>query len=64
MHTDIRHSVHKKPAKERRDVPIAFRGTPSLKRALEEAAEADRRSMSALVEVLLEAAMREKGFLK
>lgn len=54
----------KKVLKERRDAPIAFRIKPSLKRALEAAAEADRRSVSAMVEVLLEESLKAKGFLK
>ena len=54
----------KKAAKEQRSASIAFRIKPSLKKALAAAAEADRRSMSAMVEVLLEEALRAKGFLK
>jgi hypothetical protein len=54
----------KKAAKERRDVPLAFRIKPSLKRAVESAAEADGRSVSAMVERLLEEILTAKGFLK
>jgi hypothetical protein len=53
-----------KKAKERRDAPIAFRIKRSPKRALEAAAEADHRSVSAMVEILLEESLKEKGFLK
>ena len=49
---------------EPRDIPMSFRVRPSLKAALEKAAKADRRSVSQLIEIALEAAMREKGFLK
>jgi len=54
----------KKAIKERRDAPIAFRIKPSLKNALEAAAEADRRSVSAMVEILLEESLKERGYLK
>jgi hypothetical protein len=54
----------KKVVKERRDAPIAFRIRPSLKKALAEAAEADRRSVSGMVEVLLEEILKTKGYLK
>ncbi len=54
----------KKAAKERRNAPIAFRIKPSLKRALQAAAESDRRSVSAMVEVLLEESLKARGFLK
>jgi hypothetical protein len=53
----------KKPAPERRDAPIAFRIKPSLKRALEAAAKADRLTMSGYIEKLFEEDLREKGFL-
>jgi hypothetical protein len=51
----------KKVAKERRDASIAFRIKPSLKRAFEAAAEADRRSVSAMVEMLLEEALKARA---
>jgi hypothetical protein len=57
----------KKPGvvkKEPRDTPISFRIKPSLKVALEQAAGADQRSVSQLIAMELEAAMRAKGFLK
>jgi uncharacterized protein (DUF1778 family) len=50
--------------KESRDMPMSFRITPSLKAALEKAAEAERRSVSQIVALELEAAMKSKGFLK
>jgi len=52
------------PKKEPRDTPISFRIKTSLKVALEQAAEADQRSVSQLIAMELEAAMKAKGFLK
>ena len=49
---------------EPRDTPISFRVKPSLKKALETAAAEDRRSMSQLIILELEEAMKAKGFLK
>ena len=54
----------KKAAKEKRSAPLAFRVRPSLKSAIADAAEADRRSVSAMIEVLLEEILKAKGFLK
>jgi hypothetical protein len=39
---------------ERRDAPISFRITPTLKAAIEAEATKDRRSVSALVQMILE----------
>jgi hypothetical protein len=52
------------PKKEAREMPMSFRIKPSLKVALEKAAEAERRSVSQMIELELEAAMKAKGFLK
>jgi predicted HicB family RNase H-like nuclease len=52
------------PKKEPRAMPMSFRITHSLKTALESAAAAERRSVSQLIELELEAAMKAKGFLK
>lgn len=52
--------VTKKSPKERKDAPIAFRIKPSLKHALSEAAEKDRRSVSSMVEILLEEALETR----
>ena len=51
-------------AKETRDAPLSIKIRPSLKRALEAGAGADRRSISAYVEIVLEEVMKAKGFLK
>jgi|AmaraimetFIIA100_FD_contig_51_3167700_length_819_multi_2_in_0_out_0_2 hypothetical protein len=59
-----RPSVRKKPVKEKRDVSIAFRITPSLKRSLAKAADADRRTVSAFIEMLIEEGLQARGFLK
>ena len=56
--------MRKTPIKERRGVLIAVRTTPSLKRALAKAAEADRRTVSGMVEMLIEEGLRARGFLK
>jgi predicted HicB family RNase H-like nuclease len=50
--------------KEIRDMPMSFRIKPSLKAALEAAAEKEQRSVSQLVAMRLEAVMRAEGFLK
>jgi hypothetical protein len=52
------------PKKEAREMPMSFRIKPSLKAALEKAAEAERRSVSQLIELELEAAMKAEGFWK
>lgn len=46
-----------------RSAPIGFRIRPETKQALETAAKADRRSMSSLIEIILEDWLREKGYL-
>jgi len=51
-------------AKEIRDAPLSIKIRPSLKQALEAGAAADRRSVSAYVEIVLEEAMKAKGYLK
>jgi hypothetical protein len=50
--------------KELRNVPISFKITRSLKTALVNAAEADRRPVSSFIEIALETLMRERGFLQ
>jgi hypothetical protein len=40
--------------------PLRWTNKPSLKRALNETAEADRRSVSAMVEILLEEALEQR----
>jgi hypothetical protein len=52
------------PAKEMRDAPLSIKIKPSLKRALEAGAGADRRTVSAYVEIVLEEAMKAKGLMK
>ena len=52
------------PKKELSDAPISFRIRPTLKTALEAAAEADRRSVSQWIVLELEASLKAKGFLK
>jgi uncharacterized protein (DUF1778 family) len=52
------------PVKEAREVPLALRITPSLKKAVEAAASAERRSISQIVLLRLEAAMKQEGYLK
>lgn len=44
--------------------PIGFRIDPEIKAALEAAAKADDRSVSALVTIILRDWLNEKGFLK
>jgi predicted HicB family RNase H-like nuclease len=58
------HPSRKAKVAEPRDTPISFRVKPSLKKALENAAAADRRSMSQLIILELEDAMKSKGYLK
>jgi hypothetical protein len=45
-------------------VPLGFRIEPTLKAALEKAAEQDERSLSSLVHQILSKAMRERKLLK
>jgi hypothetical protein len=49
---------------EPRDAQISFKIPASMKRALESAARADKRSVSSMALVILEAWLKEKGFLK
>jgi hypothetical protein len=51
-------------APELREAPLSIRIKPSVKLALDKAAEADRRSVSAMAEMLLEEILKAKGFLK
>jgi hypothetical protein len=53
----------KKPAKDVK-LTVPFRARPALKAALKKAAAQDGRTVSQFTERLLEAAMREQGFLK
>lgn len=43
--------------------PLGFRIEPATKDALERAAKVERRSVSSLVEIVLEDWLREKGYL-
>jgi hypothetical protein len=52
------------PVKETRDVPVSLRLRPSLHKALIAAAIADRRSVSQMIEIELEEAMKAKGYLR
>jgi hypothetical protein len=52
------------PKRELRGIPISVRVTPSLRAALEQAAAEDVRSVSQVIALALEAAMRERGYLK
>ncbi|MGA3342388.1 MAG: hypothetical protein ABSD11_17665 [Methylocella sp.] len=52
------------PSPELREAPLSIRIKPSVKLALDKAAEADRRSVSAMAEMLLEEILKAKGFLK
>ena len=52
------------PKKELRGIPISVRVTPSLRGALERAAADDARSVSQVIALALEAAMKERGLLK
>jgi hypothetical protein len=49
--------------RERRSSPLGLRITPSLKGALEAAAEDDRRSVASMTEMILENWLRERGYL-
>ncbi len=51
-------------APEPRAAPLSVRIKPSVKLALDKAAKADRRSVSAMTEMLLEEILKAKGFLK
>ncbi len=50
--------------RETRDAPLSLKVRPSLKAALKQAADQDGRTLAQFTERLLEAAMREQGFLK
>jgi hypothetical protein len=52
------------PPPEARDAQISFKIPASMKRALESATRADKRSISSMAMVILEAGLKEKGFLK
>lgn len=49
--------------RELRTAPLGLRITPSLKAALERSAEADRRSVASMVEVILTQWLEEHGYL-
>jgi hypothetical protein len=51
-------------AAETRSAGIAFQIRPSLKAALQTAADAEQRSLSQLIAIRLEAAMKAEGYLK
>ena len=59
-----RSPARKQPVKEKRDVPVSFRIKPSLKDAVNEVAETEQRTVSRMVEMLIEEALRERGVLK
>jgi hypothetical protein len=48
---------------EKRTAPIGLRILPSVKEALEKAAESDHRPVASMVEKILIEWLREKGFL-
>lgn len=48
---------------ESRSVPVGLRLTPTLKRALDEAAAADSRSVASLVEKVLTDFLKKNGYL-
>jgi hypothetical protein len=54
--------ARKKPVKEKRDVPMSFRIKPSLKDAVDEVAETEQRTVSRMVEMLLEERCGSEGF--
>jgi uncharacterized protein (DUF1778 family) len=49
---------------EARDAQISFKIPNSTKRALDAAARQDKRSISSMAMVILEAWLKERGFLK
>jgi hypothetical protein len=49
---------------ETRSVALSLRVRPSVKKALDAAAKRDRRTTSALCEIVLEEWLRENGFMK
>lgn len=50
-------------AKEAKTAQVNLRLQPSLKEAAEKAAEAEHRSLTSLIEVLLTGWLRDKGYL-
>jgi hypothetical protein len=55
----------KKPQKpEAREATLSLRLKPTVKAALEHAAVKDKRTLSAMAEVLLEGALEQRGYLK
>lgn len=57
-------SARKTRVKELRDKAIALRVKSSLKGALDAAAEQDHRTVAGTVEMMIEASLRARGFLK
>jgi hypothetical protein len=53
-----------KAKSELRSTPLGLRVIPSLKAALEKAAEDDRRSMASMAELILTDWLVEKGYLE
>jgi hypothetical protein len=47
-----------------RRVALSIRILPAIREALERAAKEDRRTVAAMAELILEAGLREKGYLK
>jgi hypothetical protein len=62
--TGTRKGVDAPPLREIRTASLSLKVRPSLKNALAEAAQADGRTMAQYTERLLEAAMRQAGYLK
>ena len=52
------------PQKETRSAPLGLRVFPSLKEALEKAAEDDSRTVAAMAEKILTDHLRQAGYLK
>jgi hypothetical protein len=50
--------------RERRIAPLGLRITPSLKAALESAADDDHRSVASMAEIILTQWLTEKGYIK
>lgn len=50
--------------RELRTAPLGLRITPSLKQALERAAEADRRSVASMAEIIITEWLEKHGHLK
>jgi predicted HicB family RNase H-like nuclease len=62
--TDPQKGIGVPPPREIRTASLSLKVRPSLKNALAEAAQADGRTMAQYTERLLEAAMRQAGYLK